>query len=243
MLNDNEINDYYDSVYEHFISKNQDSIKMSDNWLKTSCLMNEENRLIGISKIPMTVKSLCDFRHYATYTFFMIKQDNYDIWVEKNKSWKFSQDVNKKVWNTSTPINSIEELKDYILLNQKINLLDRIHAIMEQHRSEWSKLSEIQNTIYISKYLEAKEILEKDITEDVLMEYPYVAGYANTKDISLTQAAKEVVLQYQIQSSFLSESESIRIKYTNIVRKETDIANLIPILEDFQTQSYKFGFL
>ena len=238
MLSDND-----DSVYTHFIAKNQDKIKMSDNWLKTNLLMNEDDRLIGISKIPMTVKSLCDFRHYATYTFFMIKQDNYDILVEKNKSWKFSQDLNNNVWNTSTPINSIEELKNYVLLNQKINLLDRIHTIIEQHRSEWSKLFEAQSTIYISKYLEAKEILEKDITEDVLMEYPYVSGYANTKDISLTQAAKEVVLQYQIQSGFLSESENIRIKYTNIVRKETDITNLIPILKDFQTQSYMFGFL
>jgi cell fate (sporulation/competence/biofilm development) regulator YmcA (YheA/YmcA/DUF963 family) len=243
MLSDNEIDTYYDSVYTHFISKNQDKIKMSDNWLKASCLMNDENRLIGISKVPMTVKSLCDFRHYPVYSFFMIKQENYDIWVEKNKSWKFSHDVNNRVWNTSTSIQSIEELKDYILLNQKINLLDRIHGIIEQYRSEWSKLLDGQSSIYICKYIEAKDILEKNIVEDELMVYPFITGYANTKGVSLTQAAKEVVLQYQIQSGFLSETENIRIKYTNIIRKETDIVNLIPILEDFQTESYRFSFL
>jgi hypothetical protein len=242
MLSDNEINDYYDSVYKHFILKNKDSVKMSDNWLKTNCLMNSDNRLIGIAKMPMTVKSLCDFRHYPLYTFFVLKQDNYDIWVEKNKSWKFSHNVTK-VWNTSTPIQSTDELKDYILLNQKINLLDRIHGIIEQYRSEWSKLLEGQSVIYISKYLESKEILDKNIQEDILMEYPFVTGYANTKDITLTQAAKEVVLQHQVQSGFLAETENIRIKYTNIIRKETDIANLIPILEDFQTESYRFSFL
>jgi hypothetical protein len=75
------------------------------------------------------------------------------------------------------------------------------------------------------------------------MEYPFVTGYAKTKDISLTQSAKEIVLQYQIQSGFLSETESIRIKYTNIIRKEQDIKRLITILEDFQTESYRFSFI
>ena len=243
MLSDNVIDEYYDSVYKYFIAKNQDKIIMSDNWLKANCLFNHENRLIGIAKSPMTVKSLADFRHYPSYSFFMLKQENYDIWVEKNKSWKFSHDVNNKVWVTSTPIQSINDLKDYILLNQKINLLDRILGILDQYRSEWVKLLEGQSAIYVCKYLEAKDILSKNITEDSLMEYPFVTGYAKTKDISLTQSAKEIVLQYQIQSGFLSETESIRIKYTNIVRKEQDIKRLITILEDFQTESYRFSFI
>lgn len=243
MLSDNEINDYYDSVYQYFIAKNQDKIKMSDNWLKASCLFNHENRLVGIAKMPMTVKSLADFRHYPSYSFFMLKQENYDIWVEKNKSWKFSHDVNNKVWITSTPVQSIEDLKDYILMNQKIPLLDRIHGILDQYRSEWVKLLEGQSAIYVCKYLEAKDILSKNITEDKLMDYPFVSGYAKTKGISLTQSAKEIVLQYQIQSGFLSETESIRIKYTNIVRKEQDLKKLITIFEDFQTESYRFSFI
>lgn len=241
MLSDNEINDYYDSVYTHFISKNQNRIRMEDNLLRGNCLVNHDFRLIGIAKHPMTVKSLSNISHFPQYTFFMTNQDNYNLWVEINKSWMFAHDVNKKTWTTSEPIHSIDDLKEYILMNQKVALLDAIHNKMEHFRSDCVKLLEGQSSIYICKYIEAKEILENNVLEDRLMKYPFTNGYSRTKGISLTQSAKEIVLQHQMQSGALAESENIRIKFTNMVRGEKNVANLLHILENFEIESYRYS--
>ena len=242
MLSENDINDYYDSVKPYFITQNEYKVSMDDNWHRTNLLMNNEGRIIGISKIPMTVRSLCGIKYYAAYSFYLMNQEKYD-WIEKNKCWKYSKDTNNRQWTTNHPIKSIESLKEYILMNQKVSLLDKIHDIIDFQRSEQCKLLVGQELIYTAKYLESKSILDNNLEKDDLLEYPFVSGYASSKGVSLEQAAKEIQLQYQVDKGFLSESENIRIRYTNLIRKETDIKNLQGLFQDFHDESYKYSGL
>lgn len=243
MLSEIEIEDYYNSVYPHFISQNDYKVKMEENWLKTYCLMNQEMRIMGISKNPMTIRSLANIKCSPAYSFYMRNVKDYNIWVEKNKSWKFIQDMNTHTWRSDVGISSIENLKEYILLNQKICLLDKIYQYIEYNRNEFSKILEGQESIYIVKYLESKEIIENNITEDKILKYPYTTGYANLCGISLQESAKQIMLQHEIESTYLAETENLRMKYANIVRNENDIVNLKTIYNDFEVECYKFGYL
>ena len=96
---------------------------------------------------------------------------------------------------------------------------------IDYYRNRYTRVLSGQDTIYILKYLEAKEIISKNITEDQFMEYPFIKGYSQLKNLSIEEAAKEVLLNYEIESGFLAESENLRMKYTDIVRKEKDIKN------------------
>lgn len=242
MLNKNEINDYYDSVKPYFLTQNEYKVSMQENWLRTNILMNNENRIMGIAKYPMTIRSLAGLKYYPVYSFYLANHEKYD-WIEKNKCWRYSKDSNAYQWVTTLPIKSLDNLKEYILMNQKVSLMDRIHEMIEFKRSQQSNVLVGQESIYISKYLEARYILDNNITEDKLLKFPLVSGYAATKGILLQQSAKEVELQYQIKCGSLAESENIRIRYTHIVKSETDITRLLQIFEDFQDETNKYSNL
>jgi hypothetical protein len=242
MLNDDEIDDYYASVKSYFISQNEYKVSMQENWLRTNILMNNENRIMGIAKYPMSIRSLAGLKYYPVYSFYLANQEKYD-WIEKNKSWKYSKDSNAYQWVTTLPIKSIDDLKEYVLMNQKVALMDKIHEMIEFKRNQQSSVLLGQESIYISKYLEARYVIDNNVSEDRLLDFPFVSGYAQTRGISLQQSAKEIELQYQIKSGALAESENLRIKYTHIVKNETDIVNLKQIFEDFQDETMKYANL
>ena len=73
--------------------------------------------------------------------------------------------------------------------------------------------------------------------------YPFIKGYSQLKNLSIEEAAKEVLLNYEIESGFLAESENLRMKYTDIVRKEKDIKNLKTILKNFEVENYLLSSL
>lgn len=241
MLSEKQIDDYYDSLSKYFLDQNNYSVKLSENWLKTTILKSGTGRLVAIAKEPMTIKSLANEHFEPKYTFFTKQGADYEIWVEKKKCWKWIHDYNTHQWTKNLNIKNEDELYYLILTNQKVALLDKIHAQVEFYRKKFTSCLEGQLTIYTWKYLEAKEILEKNITEDEFLNYPFVKGYADTCGITLQQSAKEIMLNHEIQSTFLAESESLRIKYTNIVRKETNIANLKTIFNNFETEDHKLG--
>ena len=243
MLNEKEIDYYFDSLKEHFINQNTYSIKLADNWLRTYSLFDNKRRLVCICKEPMTVRSLADERCRPLYSFYTHADANYELWVEKKKCWLWLQDLNTKQWTKNTNISSQEELYYYILMNQKAAFLDKIHEHVDYYRSFYTKKLYGQDYVHTLKYLEAKEILEKNITIDEFMDYPFIKKYSELKDISLQQASREVMLQNEMERGFLAESEYLRMKYTDIIRKETDIKNLKQIYADFDTENVKMSSL
>ena len=51
------------------------------------------------------------------------------------------------------------------------------------------------------------------------------------------------MLQHEDATAFLAESENLRIRFTNIIRKETNLQKLAGILEDFNTENVNYSFL
>lgn len=241
MLSEKQIDDYYDSLSQYFLDQNTYSIKLSEFWGKTTILKSGLGRMVAIAKEPMTIKSLANEHFEPKYSFYTKPDANYDIWVEKKKCWKWIHDYNTQQWTKNLNIQNEEELYHLILINQKVALLDRIHEQVSFYRNKLTNCLDGQLTIYTWKYLEAKEVIQNNLTEDEFLKYPFVKGYADVCNIPFQQAAKEILLNHEIQSGFLAESESLRIKYTNFIRNEKDIKNLTRMLNNFETENFKLG--
>ena len=125
--------------------------------------------------------------------------------------------------------------------NQKAAAFDIIFDKLELFRKLITENIEGQDLIYMSKYLEAKEIIDKNIMEDPTSKYVFTSAYGKIKNISLQESAKLIIMQHEIRSGFLSENETLRLKYKDLICKETDIANLKKIVNNFVVENSKYG--
>jgi hypothetical protein len=240
MLTQEQIDSHLNNQQTHFIVANQRITKMSDNHLQVYGLMTQGGRILGVSDFLLSVKSLIDINSILLLSFYTrssVYPNDYEKIIVKDKSWEWVQSTKTHRWESNLNINSYEELDYYILINQKIALMDQILTRIKFYRKTHAELSLGQDLIYVSKYLEAKEIIEKNIINDLTLEYPYASGYANLGNMDLQDAAREILLKWQIQSGFLSETENLRMKYTRIIREETKLENLKSILIAFEQES------
>jgi hypothetical protein len=245
MLSEQQRYDVYQKYSPYFIDYcfEYKPFKMSDNKLRTNALVSHTHRLIAVSRNPMTIKSLLDYDNHVITTFYAANNETYDLDVDPRSCWVWSRSSNDSKWAQNYNISSEEELYKYLLIGQKAVLLDNILFNIELYRSTQNKQILDQDVIYVSKYLEAKEILKENIESDDLLDFPFTSGYAKIKNISLQESAKLIILQHNIQSGMLSESENLRLEFTEIVRKEQDITKLKNIFIDFEKVSGKYGSL
>jgi hypothetical protein len=241
MLSELEIESEYYKIQKHLGRKNQ-LINTSDRTL--TYLVDCNHRLRAIGTHPMSCKSLATFnKEFLTYLFTSENAEKGDYEILRGECWKYKLNTDKTEWKQNLLIYSKEELYDLVLTSQKCVVLDDIH-----HRIDCTRLAFIgsltsQDYVYISKYMEAKEILQNNITEDVNLKYPYATGYANVMNMSLQESASAIALQHEMISGYLAESENIRLKYKKIILEETDISKLKPIYDNFVTESDRYGDL
>lgn len=241
MLTKIEIDSYYYKLQKYFIDKTNLIYHSKDYNLQS--LSDTNYRTLAVSKNDMTIKALMTFDKYKIVSFksySMLEFPSFSIPV--NMCWKYKLNEDKTEWIEDLNISSHEQLHDYILTTQKCRCLDIIHDKIDFY-IKLNSSNENRNFIYFSKYLEAKEILENNITQDELAKYTYVNGYAKLMNISLTESAKLIKIQYDMLSTLLNEFELLRIEFKNLIIKEKDISNLKNILEKFYIQLDRYGRL
>jgi len=245
MLNEIEVLQYYSKLSEHFIDKSNKIINLKLLG-KFFCLISPTNRLVAICSHPMTSRSLGRFT--LNYSQNVIRSYHEDLFVMRNQSWKIQTNYDamgfvRNVWTENLNFESIDELHELILINQKSALLDEIHMKIDYYRSTGGKSLYAQEMIYFSKYKEAKEIIENNIVVDTMMKYPFTSGYSEIMDITLQDAARQIIFQHENECAMLSGTENMRIRYTNIIRNETDITKLQYILENFNKEHVVYSVI
>lgn len=245
MINDIEVLQYYSKLSEHFIDKRSNIINLKTLG-KFFCLISPTNRLVAICSHPMTSRSLGRFT--LNYSQNVIRPYDVDLFLMRNQSWKIqtiddAMGFVRKLWTENLNFESIDELHELILINQKSALLDEIHMKIDYYRSTGGKSLYGQDQIYFSKYNEAKEIVENNILVDDTMKYPFTSGYSEIMNITLQEAAKQIIFQHENECAMLSGTENLRIRYTNIVRNETDITKLQSILENFNKEHVVYSVI
>ena len=243
MLDVAQVEEYYSSQVKYFFKRSKYASLNMASMRHPYLIKDEADRLLAVAENPMSVNALADITCIPTYSFFIDPTTNYNNVIELNKAWQWKVDLDTKSWVVDLNFKSIEHLAKCILVNQKIVLLDLIHDTIETYRRDFTDQLAGMDSVYMLKYLEAKEILEQNIKTDTLLKYPMVSGYADTVNISLKESARLIMLQHEDATAFLAESENLRIRFTNIIRKETNLQKLAGILEDFNTENVNYSFL
>jgi len=241
MLNKIDVDMHLYKKYKDLIDQNWVINSSTDNHLFTLCDKNE--RLIAVAKNQLSVKDVCTIDKFigkGLSTWEMKKTPSFSF--KAHESWKFRLDINGLNWVEDYQFNSIEELDNIILINQKVFYLDKVYDFL----NSWYSISvppDFQQNIYFMKYLEVKNIIENNIIVDETGEYPHTSKYAELKNISLQQSAKEIKFQYDNISNMVSDAEFIRLKYKKLIVNETDIKKLNAHYEDLLTIFEKYGHL
>lgn len=159
------------------------------------------------------------------------------------KAWLCAWKEEESSWVLTEEDFTEEQLYSFVLNVEKAATLDEIYQrILHYRRPIMSSLS-LQDTVYLMKYTEAMEIRNTPDPIEDPWQWPLVNDYANLQNTDLRSASEEIIFQNKMFRSRLSNTETIRIKYTRAIKSCTDILGLDSIINQFYTEGEIYGKL
>ena len=242
----NYIDSFIKSKLQYFVDPNPYPTVFSNRINLLPVLMHTStNRVIGVAKYYSSVEGLMD--HNISDRSSLCTPNGFeDFDIENYKTWIVRYDKSKSNWITDFDLKNDEEINYFILMNQKLKMLDiLVDTVCNQNGRLVYRLPYDQQLL-LGKLSEIKIITDNNITTDELNEYPIISSYAKFRNITLSEAVNEMKFKIQNDFTYLSEVEYIRLKYTKIIREETDLTNLKNIGEELKNELYgysRFGVL
>ena len=166
----------------------------------------------------------------------------YDVQTDKPWLCRWEHDASVNKWITDNAEMSYDEFYFFHLLAEKGAALDLMHQRMVHYRRPSMNIIYMQDEIYHMKYDEAVEITK---TDDPIEPYdfPLVNDYAIIANIDIRQAAKEVILKYNLKKNHLANSEALRLRYMRQIKATDNIHEVKDILNKFYTDGEVYGKL
>jgi hypothetical protein len=149
-----------------------------------------------------------NYPHYQR-DFFLAKTDpeEYPRWMWQMKDRKF-------VEAREGALND-EVLRRSRLAVKKINVIRRMLTSLNTARYELHSGLAFQETVYLTKKLEANAFRDIGYDEDRLLEFPYVLQYADFAGLSPRAAADAIILKAKMYDQHLLKTEALRLKHFN----------------------------
>jgi hypothetical protein len=236
-----EIDSIIESQSKYFIKNRHSPIRIDANAGLIPILMHTaSSRIIGISSYHLSIEGLLD-HNTSERSSFNTKTLTSNLAVSDHKLWTVQLDRIKEQWRVDLNFNSVDEVNYFILMNQKLKLVDIITDSVCMQKSRSTYKMPYEHVLLIGKLHEIEKITSNNITSDELNEYPIVSSYAKFRNISFETAVTEIQFQIKHDFTYISELEYLRLKYTKIVRDETSIENLKNILDDFKNEVYGYS--
>lgn len=241
-LTQEQVFDYFETLQNGIIENDEHHhlIDMNLNYGRANLLIGE-SRLVGVSVYPEVCRAMADIKYTFATGFHVnnIKQKNFVF--DRRTAWLLAR--NNQQWFIDTNFKDYDELYRYVLMNQKMALLDKVYKYIDSYRRQTANHLDKQDVIYLSKYLEAKEIIERNIESDDICTYPLTQGYADIYGLSLLEAAKVIYFKHENVVSMMSENENLRLRYTKIIREITDVDQITKVYHTFKSETTKYGKL
>jgi hypothetical protein len=167
------------------------------------------------------------YKKFFSSDFFLVleKPESYPIWIWDTKKQTFKK----------TASDSVDELlrNNAILASRKLSVIGRIMGILSSVRYEVSTGVMLQESVYLSKRIQAKEFKDAGYDEKLIVNYPYVFQYADFLGTTFKQAADEILLKAKFDDDLLAKTELLRLTYFEKVKKADTAEQLNVILRDF----------
>ncbi len=90
-----------------------------------------------------------------------------------------------------------------------------------------------QETIYLTKKMQAEKFKLSGYDESMLMSIPYVVQYADLTNVSLREAADSILFNAELDDAFLSKTETLRLRYFDRIKRETESDKIPEIVRQF----------
>jgi hypothetical protein len=236
-----DIDSIIESQSKYFIQTKFSTIRVDGSTgLIPVLLHTASSRIIGVSQYHLAIEGLLD-HNTSERNSFNSKTPAQNLVISEGKLWTVQLDKIKEQWKLNLNFNGVEEIQYFILMNQKLKLIDIItdSICMQKARSVY-KLPYEQH-LMIGKMYEVEKITNKNIMSDEFNEYPIVSSYARFRGIDFQNAVTEIQFQLKHDFTYLSEIEFVRLKYTKIVRDENSIENLKNIFDDFRNEIHGYS--
>lgn len=170
------------------------------------------------------------FFHRAIFSAIM-KLGDYSRWTWDRKTRTFSK-TRKGVLNDHIIAKSR-------LAESKCHTINKIINNLNSARFNVGTGVQFQETVYLTKKMQAAVFKNSGYDEDLIIEYPYVLQYADYANLSLRQATEDILLKAKLDDELLAKTELLRLKYFNKIKKATAPDQLPVIYEEFICDCYQ----
>jgi hypothetical protein len=200
---------------------------------------NETNRLLAVSRYNNTILILNETveNSYTRHSFNKLYDlKNFDIFSNKPYLIRIYNGLLEQDEDNFT----YDELYNFHLIIEKAAILDYLNFRINVHRRSVLNGLFLQESIYNFKQQEAEQILNNSTNINEI-NYPFLREYADSKNIDLITAAKEVLIQIKLYKTRLNNTENMRLKYKNLVKDCKDIIKLNLIVNQFLRESQMYA--
>lgn len=202
---------------------------------------NETNRLLAVSKWTNTISTLNEsnentYARHSLNKIYDLKNSNFEVISTKCFLVRFYNGKFEKDEDNFT----FEELYNFHLNIEKAAVLDYLNFRINLHRRSVLNGLFLQESIYNFKQQEAEEI-ERNSENINEVNFPFLREYAESKNIDLKTASKEVLIQVKIYKTRLNNTETMRLKYKNLIKECGDIIKLNYIFNQFLRESTMYA--
>lgn len=195
-------------------------------------------RMACISNWAATINTLhrCGLNYTPNFIIFKsVSSFHTDEKPTSSNYWEWMFDPHKNEMIHS-PSNFPSDKKDeYSLMAEKAGCMDYVCSVVFAFRRSIQKEFPFQDLAYHYKEREASFIVSGMGVRDT-DSFPFVEPYAEIKNLSLQDAAKEILVHANLFKHKLADSERIRIKYQELIVKEKYIYNLPPLMYEFDRE-------
>lgn len=126
---------------------------------------------------------------------------------------------------------------------QKLAAFNRIMYEINVARLKLQTGFNFQETIYLTKKMQAQAFKDGGCDESRAIEYPYVLHYADYAGISLRSAADDILLKAKLADEVLAKTELLRLTYLGRLRRAERLEDIPPILADFEREAFINAFV
>jgi hypothetical protein len=111
-------------------------------------------------------------------------------------------------------------------MQEKAAALDRIYTVLRAYRLSMNINMPLQDFVYSEK-----------IKQAMAGEGCFLESYADVMNISIKEAADEIIFRHMLDMAKLNDSERLRLKFQNLIVKETSVTDVHKHLHAFEREA------
>jgi hypothetical protein len=189
----------------------------------------EHNRFVCLSNDVATVGKLKDahpnFEAMYHIDKLPIQKTSMTLTSENCWRWYFDLISNRVMYGMHGELHS-EKVMLYTLMQEKAAALDRIYTVLRAYRLSMNINMPLQDFVYSEK-----------IKQAMAGEGCFLESYADVMNISIKEASDEIIFRHMLDMAKLNDSERLRLKFQNIIVKETSVKGVHKHLHAFEREA------